>query len=127
MSTLPIVGPLIRSLRARKRESALAESAKWPTVQAILLKSVVVPKDPLAEGTTIQDMQIESPFSFTYNGSYYGGYARSVPMSDSEAHRAIRNVAEDAPVTVRCNPQNPDEAHVLAQDNPQGPYAIWSC
>ena len=126
MSTLPIVGPLIRSLKARKREVTLAESAKWPTAQAILLKSVVVAKDPLAEGTTIQDMQIESPFSFTYNGSYYGGYVRSVPMSDSEAHRALRNVPEDAPVTVRYNPQNPDEAHVLAQDNPHAAYAIWS-
>ncbi len=114
-------------LRRRKREQSLAQATAWPTVTARLLKSIVVEKDPLAEGgTAFQDRQIESAFYFTLDGSYYGGHLRSTPLSDTEAHRLIRQLPEDTPVQVRYNPANPDETHTLATDN-QGslPITIW--
>lgn len=119
-------------LRRRKREHALAAAATWPTTTASLLESIVVEKDPLAEGgTAFQDRQIESAFYFTLPGrdgaSYYGGHLRSVPLSDTEAHRLIRQLPEDTPVQVRYNPANPDETHVLAQDNEGAlPIQLWS-
>ena len=113
-------------LRRRKREQSLQLAATWPTVTAKLLKSVVIEKDPIAEGgTAFQDRQIESAFYFTLDGSYYGGFLRSVPLSDSEAHRTIRLLEEDTPVTVRYNPADPDQTHTLATDNPTFPVAIW--
>jgi hypothetical protein len=114
-------------LRRRKREQALAQCATWPTVTARLLKSTVIEKDPLAEqGTAFQDRQIESAYYFTLDGSYYGGHLRSIPLSDSEAHRMVRTLAEDTPVVVRYNPTNPDQTHTLPADNPATlPFAIW--
>ena len=49
-----------------------------------------------------------------------------VPMSDSEAYRALRDTAKTEPVTVLYNALNPDEAHVLGHNNLQGPLAILS-
>ena len=118
-------------LRRRKREQSLAQAATWPTVTAKLLKSIVIEKDPLADGgTAFQDRQIESAFYFMLpdreGGSFYGGHLRSTPLSDTEAHRLVRNLPEDTPVTIRYNPANPDEAHALATDNEGSlPITIW--
>ena len=96
-------------------------------VSARLLKSNVVARDPLAEGgTAFQDFQVESGYYFTHEGAYYGGHLRSAPMSDSEAHRAIRNLTEELPVVIRYNPHNPDQTHTLAADNEDFPVALWS-
>lgn len=115
-------------LRRRKREQSLASAAIWPTTTAKLLKSIVVEKDPLAEGgTAFQDRQIESSFYFTLDGSYYGGHLRSTPLSDTEAHRLVRKLPEDTLVWVRYNPANPDETCTLATDNEGSlPITIWS-
>ncbi len=113
-------------LRRRKRDQTLALAATWPILTARLLKSTVVPRDPLAEpASTIQDSQVESAFYFTHEGAYYGGHLRSVPVSDSEAHRLLRTLPEDTPVIIRYNPQNPDQAHTLPTDNPTFPTQIW--
>jgi hypothetical protein len=114
-------------LRRRKREQDLAQAAQWPAATARLLKSSVIEKDPLAEGgTAFQDRQVEAAFYFTLEGSYYGGHLRSVPLSDSEAHRMLKQIPEDTPVTVRYNPANPDEVHTLAADH-EGklPFQVW--
>ena len=119
---------LIRSFRQRKRNRELALAANWPIITAKLLSSVVLPKDLGAEGgTAFQDRQIESAFYFTLDGSYYGGHLRSTPLSDTEAHRLIRQLPEDTPIQVRYNPANPDQNHTFATDN-EGtlPVAIWS-
>jgi hypothetical protein len=117
-------------LRRRKRDAMLQQAAAWPVIEAKLLKSIVLEKDPLAEGgTTFQDRQIESAFYFTLpqreGGSYFGGHLRSVPLSDSEAHRMLRQLPEDMPVRVRYNPDNPDQNVTLPVDNPQFPTGIW--
>lgn len=119
---------LIRFFRQRKRNRELALAADWPIITAKLLSSVVLPKDLAAEGgTAFQDRQIESAFYFTLDGSYYGGHLRSTPLSDTEAHRLIRQLPEDTPIQVRYNPANPDQNHTFATDN-EGtlPVAIWS-
>ncbi len=118
---------LIRFLRQRKREKALAAAANWPTTTAKLLTSKVLPKDLAADGgTTFQDRQIEAAFYFTLEGSYYGGHLRSTPLSDSEAHRLLKQLPEDLPVTIRYNPANPDQTVTFDTDN-QGtlPITIW--
>jgi hypothetical protein len=113
-------------LARRKRDSLLQQSASWPTITAKLLKSTVEEKSPIAEGgTAFQDRQVESAFYFTLEGSYYGGHLRSAPLSDSEAHRALRQLSEDTPVQIRYNPQNPDENIGLPTDNPTFPILIW--
>ena len=121
-----IVNWLPLLLRRRKREKKLASAAEWPRVTASLLKSTVISKDPLAEGrTAFQVMQVEAAFYFTLHGEYYGGHLRTVPMSDSEAHRMLRNLPEETPVQVRYNPANPDETVVLDEDNAGFPCGIW--
>ncbi len=120
-----IFQPISNILRRRKRDALLTQAAGWTPTQAILLKSTVVPKDPLAEGTAFQEQQVEAAFSFTLNGSYFGGYARSAAMSDSEAHRALRLIPEDTPITIRYNPANPDQAIALPTDNPTFPFTLW--
>ena len=115
-----------RLLAKRKREAALKLAANWPTTPAKLLKSIVVPKDIAAEeGTVLQIMQIESQFYFTKDGGYYGGHVRSIPLSDSEAHRLLRNLPEDTLIQVRYNPANPDQTHTFPADNPNFPFTIW--
>ena len=110
-------------LRRRKHNALLAQAATWPTAAAKLLAGKIVSRDPLAEGgTSFQDSQVESPYFFTVNGSYFGGHLRGVPMSDSEAHRALKLLPEDMEVTVRYNPANPDQTATLPDDKvcPQG-------
>jgi hypothetical protein len=113
-------------LRRRQRDARLREAAAWPIITASLLKSTVEEKDPLVEGgTAFQDRQVESAFYFTLEGSYYGGHLRSGPLSDGEAHRALRQLPEDTPVKIRYNPANPDQTIALPDDNPSFPIAIW--
>ena len=113
-------------LRGRKRDALLQQATAWPATEAKLLKSIVLEKDPLTDGgTAFQDRQVESAFYFTLEGSYYGGHLRSTPLSDSEAHRMLRQLPEDTPVTVRYNPANPDQNVTLSTDNPKFPVGIW--
>ncbi|QHN03536.1 hypothetical protein FTO74_09265 [Granulicella sp. WH15] len=126
MSVFSLVDFFPRFLRSRKREAALKLAANWPVLTAKLLTSIVVPKDIAAEeGSVLQAMQVESAYYFTLDGNYYGGHARSIPLSDSEAHRLVPQLAEDTPIQIRYNPQNPDETHTFATDNPGFPYVIW--
>lgn len=106
----------------------MRQAKTWPVLTAKLLGSTVVPKDSFAEaGSVYQNFQIESAFYFTLDGGYFGGHLRSVPLSDSEAHRAIRDAKEDTIIQVRYNPQNPDENYTLAADNKDIlPFAVWS-
>lgn len=125
-----LLQPIANIFARRRRETLLAQAAAWPVISAQLLKSSVVPRDPLAEGgTTFQDSQVESAFYFTLvnhpKGSYFGGHLRSTPMSDSEAHRALKLLPEDTPVEVRYNPQNPDQSVTLPTDNPNFPIPLW--
>jgi hypothetical protein len=118
--------PIATIFRRRKREALLRQAAAWPTITAKLLKSTVEEKDPLAEGgTSFQDRQVESAFYFTLESGYFGGHLRSTPMSDSEAHRAVRLLPEDTPVQIRYNPEDPDQAVTFAADNPHFPIPIW--
>ncbi len=113
-------------LRRRKRNALLSAAVSWPAIPARLLKSTVVPKDPLAEeGTAFQESQVESAFFFTLSGSYFGGHLRTTPLSDSEGHRLLRELPEDTEVTVRYNPENPDQTATLPTDNPGFPAPIW--
>lgn len=113
-------------LRRRKRDALLSAAVSWPAIRAKLLKSAVVPKDPLVEdGTAFQESQVESAFYFTLSGSYFGGHLRTPPVSDSEGHRLLRQLPEDTEVNVRYNPANPDQTATLPADNPGFPAPIW--
>jgi hypothetical protein len=135
MSALLSSDWLVKRIRRPQRERALQQAASWPRITAKLLASTVVPKDLLAEeGTVFQTVQIESAFYFTLAGAagsgdeigYYGGHLRSFPLSDSEAHRLLPRVLEDTPVEVRYNPEDPNQTHILANDNPDVlPFPIW--
>lgn len=136
MSPLLSTDWLLKRIRRPQREKALQQAATWPVITAKLLGSKVVSKDLLAEESTIyQEFQIESAFYFTLPGTiglgdeigYYGGHLLSTPLSDSEAHRILTRVQEDTPVKIRYNPQDPNQTHTLATDNPDAlPFAIWS-
>jgi len=76
-----------------------------------------VDRDLLAEGTVVQDRQVEFPYYFTLEQGYFGGHVRTVPCSEGEARRLMKQVPEGTLVTVRYNPENPDEGCVLATDN----------
>ncbi len=117
-----------RALRRTKRQKALQQAAAWPLITARVLSSAVVPKDLLAdEGTAFQTFQVESAFYFTRDGGYFGGHLRSTPVSDSEGHRLIKAIPADTTIHVRYNPQNPDQNHTLAADNPAAlPFLLWS-
>jgi hypothetical protein len=124
MSAIVTWIPLL--LRRRKRAALISAARGWPVVSASLLGSKVVEKDPLADGgITFQGSQVETAFYFTLPEGIFGGHLRSRPMSDSEAHRALKMVPEDMPVRVRYNPANPDQTVVLAEDNTDFPFPIW--
>ncbi len=135
MSALLSSDWLVKRIRRPQREKALQQAATWPRVTAKLLASKVVPKDLLAEeGNNLQTFQIETAFYFTLPGApgsgdeigYYGGHLRSLPLSDSEAHRLLPRVLEDTPIEVRYNPADPNQSHTLAADNPEAlPFPIW--
>lgn len=121
-----------RALHKRKRDRELEAAAHWPVVEAHLLKPVIVAKDELAEGTVAQDSQVEVPFYFMLAGEgtasgYFGGHLRTVALSHSEASRLLPHIVEGSVVRVRYSRQNPDENHVLANDNQNLlPVAVWS-
>jgi hypothetical protein len=121
-----------RALHKRRRDRELAAAATWPVIEAHLLKPVIVAKDELAEGTAVQDSQVEIPLYFTIAGEgaasgFFGGHLRTVAVSHSEASRLLPHIVEGTTVRVRYNPRGPDENHVLANDN-EGvlPAAVWS-
>ncbi len=115
-----------RTLRSRRRRQRLQAASLWPTTTAKLLPSKLVMKDDLAEGTAIQDTQVECPYFFSIAEGYFGGHVRSVACSDSEGRRIQRELAEDMPIVVRYNPANPDEGCVLAEDNAGTlPFTVW--
>ena len=123
---MALVSWLPTLLRRRKRAALLSAAAQWPTISAKLLKSSVVTRDALAEGgTAFQDSQVESAFYFTLPQGYYGGHLRSVPVSDSEGHRLLRLLPEDLEVNVRYNPDDPDQAVALSEDNRGFPLTLW--
>jgi hypothetical protein len=136
MSALLSSDWLVKRIRGPQRERALQQALTWPRITAKLLASKVVPKDILAEeGTTLQTSQIESAFYFTITATpgsgdeigYYGGHLRSLPLSDSEAHRLLPRVLEDTLIEIRYNPTDPNQTHTLASDNPDTlPFPIWS-
>jgi hypothetical protein len=115
-----------RMVRGRRRKKRLRAAAVWPTISATLLPSALVMKDDLAEGTAVQDSQVECPYYFSIAEGYLGGHVRSVACSDSEGRRIQRALAEETPITVRYNPQNPDECCVLQIDNEGAlPFTVW--
>ena len=108
---------LLRMRRRKKRDELLAAARDWPVATAKLLPGVLVDRDMLAEGTVVQDRQVEFPYYFTLEQGYFGGHVRTVPCSEGEARRLMKQVPEGTLVTVRYNPANPDEGCVLAADN----------
>ncbi len=93
---------------------------------AKLLAGNLVPRDELAEGTLAQTFQLEFQYYFALGDDFFGGYLRSVPCSDSEGRRWLREVAEGTPVTVRYDPQDRDTSHALAADNAGAlPFTVW--
>ena len=135
MSALLSSDWLVKRIRRPQRERGLQKAVNWPRITARLLASKVVPKDILAEeGTAFQTCQIESAYYFTLPATpgtgdeigYYGGHLRSLPLSDSEAHRMLPRVLEDTRIEIRYNPSDPNETHALATDNPNTlPFPIW--
>ena len=106
-----------RMRRRKKREELLAAARGWPTAEAKLLPGVLVDRDELVEGTVVQDRQVEFRYYFTLESGYFGGHVRTLPCSEGEARRLMKQVPEGTVVTVRYNPANPDEVCVLAGDN----------
>jgi hypothetical protein len=119
-------GWIFRAIRKRGRERDLLAAAAWPTVTAKVLAGNVVQRDELAEGTLAQTSQIEFQYYFALGDDFFGGYLRSVPCSDSEGRRWLREVPEGTPVTVRYDPADPDKTHALAADNAGTlPFGVW--
>jgi hypothetical protein len=121
-----------RALHKRRRDRELAAAGTWPLIEAHLLKPAIVEKDELAEGTTVQDSQVEIPFYFTIEGEgagsgYFGGHLRTVALSHSEASRLLPRILEGTMIRVRYDPRDPDQNHALASDN-EGllPVGVWS-
>ncbi len=117
---------MFRAVRKRERERDLLAAETWPTAAAKLLAGNVVQRDELAEGTVVQSTQIEFQYYFSLEDDFFGGYLRSVPCSDSEGRRWLREVPEGTVVTVRYDPADRDKTHALQRDN-EGklPFAIW--
>lgn len=131
------INAITRALHKRRRDQALAAAAGWPITDAHTLKPVIVTRDPLAEGTTAQDSQLEIPFYFTLAetptqpanrlSGYFGGHLRTLALSHSEASRLLPQIPEGTLVRVRYNPQDPDQNHTLTADNERLlPVAVWS-
>lgn len=121
-----LLGWIFKAVRRRGRERDLLAAAAWPTVTAKLLAGNVVVRDELAEGTVGQTSQIEFQYYFSLGEDFFGGYLRSVPCSDSEGRRWLREVPEGTLVTVRYDAADPDKTHALERDN-EGklPFGVW--
>lgn len=120
-----LFGGISKAMRRRRREQRLAAAVQWPTATAKLLKGVLVDKDELAEGTLAQDRQIEFPYYFSLEAGIFSGYMRSAACSEGEARRLEKQVPEGTEVTVRYNPENPDEGCVLVRDNAGLGFGVW--
>jgi hypothetical protein len=103
--------------RRKKRAERLQKAQVWPGVQAKLLAGKLVDRDDLAEATLAQDRQVEFPFYFTLESGYFGGNVRTLPCSEGEARRLLKQVIEGTEITARYNPADPDEVCVLTADN----------
>ena len=126
MSDSILFGWIFRYIRRRGREHELQAAVTWPTATAKLLAGKVVPRDELAEGTAAQTFQIEFQYYFELGEDFFGGYVRSVPCSDSEGSRWLREVPEGTAVTVRYEPTDPNRTHALAADNAGAfPFKVW--
>ena len=126
MSDSILFGWILRYIRRRGREHELQAAVTWPTATAKLLAGKVVPRDELAEGTAAQIFQIEFQYYFELGDGFFGGYLRSVPCSDSEGSRWLREVPEGTAVAVRYDPKDPDRTHALAADNAGAfPFTVW--
>ena len=121
-----LLGWIFRAVRKRSRERDLQAAASWPTVIAKLLAGNVVQRDELAQGTLPQTTQIEFQYYFSLGDDFFGGYLRSVPCSDSEGRRWLREVPEGTSVTVRYDAEDPDRTHALERDNAgKLPFRVW--
>jgi hypothetical protein len=117
---------LLRPLRRHRREQHLQVAANWPTTTAKLLTPALVLKDELAEGSAVQDQQVECPYYFSLGAGFFGGHLRSMPCSDSEGRRLQRQIVADSPVTVRYDPADPDRTCAFPGDNERTlPFTIW--
>ena len=117
-----LLDSLRRSVRERARRKRVHTAQSWPQATAEINHWKIVPAGD-ASGSFTQTDVIEAAFHFTLNGEYYGGYVRSVPTSRREAER----LATGSPkLIIRYDPQNPDHTAVLAEDNPQAPFAVVS-
>ena len=120
------LGWIFRAVRRRSRERDLLAAAGWPSATAKLLGGKIVPRDELAEGTLAQTLQIEYQYYFALKDDFFGGYLRSVPCSDSEGTRWMREVGEGKTVVVRYDPEDPDKTHALQMDNAGAlPFVVW--
>jgi hypothetical protein len=109
-----LIDSIQRSLRERARRRRVQLAAGWPQATAHINLWKVLPAGDAAESFAKTDF-IEAGFHFVLNGEFYGGYVRSVAMGRREAEKLA---VGDAEVTVRYNPDNPDQTAVLAEDNP---------
>lgn len=120
------LGWIFRAVRRRNRERDLKAAAGWPTATAKLLAGKIVPRDEIAEGTLAQTLQIEYQYYFPLKDDFFGGYLRSVPCSDSEGTRWMREVGEGKTVVLRYDPEDPDKSHALQKDNEGAfPFVVW--
>ena len=108
-----LIDSIQRSLRERARRKRVQLAAGWPQARAHINLWKVLPAGDTTESFAKTDF-IEAGFHFVLNGEFYGGYVRSVPMGRREAEKLA---VGDAEVTVRYNPDNPDQTVVLAEDN----------
>ena len=108
-----LIDSIQRSLRERARRKRVQLAAGWPQATAHINLWKVLPAGETTESFAKTDF-IEAGFHFVLNGEFYGGYVRSVPMGRREAEKLA---VGDAEVTVRYNPDNPDQTVVLAEDN----------
>ncbi len=121
-----LFGWIFRYFRRRSRQRDLQAASGWPTATAKLLEGKIVPCDELVQGTAAQTVQVEYPYYFALKEEFFGGYLRSVPCSDSEGSRWMREMGEAKAIVVRYDPANPDRTHTLERDNPGVfPFRVW--
>ncbi len=118
MRNSTVLGWILRYFRRHSRRRDLQAASGWPTATAKLLEGKIVPYDELVQGTAAQTVQVEYPYYFALQEEFYGGYLRSVPCTDSEGSRWMREVGQGKSIQVRYDPANPDRTHALERDNP---------
>jgi hypothetical protein len=113
MAGIFVIDSIRRALRERARAKRVQSAANWPKTTAHINSWKILPAGDASDSFTNTDY-IEAAFHFTLNGEYYGGYAYSVPMPHREAEKHATGSPD---LTVRYNPENPDQTVVLAEDN----------